>query len=427
LALSVAALLAAGASFFLKDGKPLLQKRTELSFYQWWEAGMDEAVWTALVKGFEAENPRINLRIVRADWEEIRDSFLAANKNEGDERDSAYKGPDIAAIDPSRAGELVAASLLEPLEGVFPVFDTENPQSDENEQADFTVQPEFSTEKRFFVPVVTFIHPLFYNIDLLSDAGYSRPPRTREEFLDYVRKTADVEAGVYGAAISRNVWTDLLSWIWAGGTAPERASGINWKSRQVTETLSFFTKLNEEQLLYPSPLARREEELLDAFAEGKVAMLVLPSQAAADLRAKNPALRFSITSIPQPQSTIGKPVFPLTDWALGLASGSQHKEEALLFMRYLVHPPEELALAALGFSADDSGLPGLLAGGEDGAEELAALEEKLVTKLVALAESADLVSVKSFSDRPDKDLPLLRAAVLELWTGGTMTELKLEG
>jgi multiple sugar transport system substrate-binding protein len=260
--------------------------------------------------------------------------------------------------------------------------------------------------------MVSFLHPLYYNVDILTAAGFLRPPRTREEFLDYARKVTDTAKGIYGTAFSRNVWTDIFPWIWAGGTggtggATEKTGStgnINWTSRAVTDTLYFLSTLNNERLVYPSPLSKREDELLDAFLSGNIAMLISSQASVAEIRARKPTLAFSVTTIPPAAQSEGRHIFPVTEWALAVPMKSAHKEAALSFLRYLDGRKNDLAVAAHGITGYRYDYPA------SDAEE-----DPIVQKLRALYEASDTAAVSTLGPNPENILSDVRSSMLALF------------
>jgi multiple sugar transport system substrate-binding protein len=225
--------------------------------------------------------------------------------------------PDVFSIDPHAIGELERFSYLAALE-------------------------KKDTLSGNALPVVSFINPLFYNIDLLQAAGFDRPPKNRTEFLSYAQRLK--ETGVSGAGLAlgdpRDTGTQLLSWIWPAAGSPESAETFSFNSKEVIGTLNFLKQL--KQSLYSDPFELNGPELLDAFAQGKVGMMIGSSADVKKLKAAE--INFGITTIPDPESYVKKPIFPLTVWYAGINSRSAHKEEARKFIAFLKKKTENIAL-----------------------------------------------------------------------------------
>jgi ABC-type glycerol-3-phosphate transport system substrate-binding protein len=378
-AAGLAVLAAAVASIFLyKDGRILPPKQETVVFAQWWETAMKEGVLEAVIADFEEEYPLVKVRLHNAACEDIRDGLL----------DTEQEPPDLIAVDTGRLAGISESGLLD----ILPPMEAGG-----TEAADTDTGP-----GRHYLPIVTFLHPLYYNIDLLTAAGYLRPPRTREEFLDYAKKITDTAQGVYGTAFSRNIWTDIFPWMWAGGAGT--AGTIDWESRPAVNTLAFLSALHQEQTVYPPPLSMREDELLEAFLAGHIAMFVSSQASATEIRAKKPALSFGITTVPVDEQTEGRHVFPVTEWALAIPSKGARKDEALSLLRYLATRKNELAIAARGITDYRYDNP---ASGAD--------EEPADRKLRALYEASDTAAISTLGPASGKMTQDARNSMLALF------------
>jgi multiple sugar transport system substrate-binding protein len=384
---------AAALVFLSKDGSILPPKRTDVVFAQWWKAGMEPGGLDGIIADFEEEYPLVRVRLLDADWESIRDRLL----------DTEREPPDIVVVDTGRLAEVAALDILD----VLPpdVFSFTAGANGEEVVAPGAAIADTETDgNRQSLRMVSFLHPLFYNIDVLSAAGFFRPPRTREEFLDYAKKTTDAAKGVYGTAFSRNVWTDILPWIWASSAGPAREP-VNWTSRPVLDTLSFLAALNKDNTVYPFPLSKREDELLEAFLAGNIAMFVSSQASAADIRAKNPSLSFGVTAIPQAAQQDGRNVLPTTEWALAIPAKSAHKEEALALLRYLAGRKNDVAAAAHGIT------------GYRDEYSAAGAEDPIDQKLRALYEASDTATVSILGADAETLLNEARVNLLALFNG----------
>ncbi|MDR1229982.1 MAG: extracellular solute-binding protein [Spirochaetaceae bacterium] len=370
---------AAVASMFLfKGGRVLPPKRETIVFAQWWEDAMEEGSLAEIIADFEEEYPLVRVRLHDAAYEDIRDGLF----------DTEQAPPDLIAVETGRLAGIAEAGLLDvlpPMEG------------DGAEVADTD-----AGLSRYYLPTVTFLHPLYYNVDILTAAGYLRPPRTREEFLDYAKNITDTAKGVYGTAFSRNIWTDIFPWMWAGGSGTVEA--VNWESRPAVNTLAFLSALHKEQTVYPSPLSKREDELLEAFMAGHIAMFVSSQASAAEVRAKKPALSFGVTTIPAAGQSEGRHVFPVTEWALAVPSKSTHKGEALSLLRYLASRKNDLAIAARGITDYRYDDPASVAN-----------QDPVDQKLRALYEASDTAAISILGPVSEKMLDETRNNMLALF------------
>jgi len=208
------------------------------------------------------------------------------------------------------------------------------------------------------IPLISFMDLLFYNIDILSAAGFDRPPGTRNEFLAYVRAVSNsdfgdndneneengagaVGAGAVGTALSlsrddpRAIPRDIFSWIWA-------AAGNFWSGEEtpslnaaiVTNTITFFRTLYNEGLLAPDIFETTGEQRLEQFAQGKIAMMITSTQAIPYLRERMGDNAFGITTIPDP-GTGGIYSIYLSSIYAGINPNTTYPEKALNFLEFL--------------------------------------------------------------------------------------------
>lgn len=159
---------------------------------------------------------------------------------------------------------------------------------------------------------------LFYNRDLLNEAGITSPPATWEEFVDYSKKITRVAVGnnvvrsgaIMGTAYNINRSVDIVSALMLqGGTKMTDLSKgmalfdnvIRSGDRDVSageNALTFYTQFaDNSSSMYSWNMDSHYS--LDAFSEGWAAMMLNYSWNIATIQAKSPNLNFSIAPLPQ--------------------------------------------------------------------------------------------------------------------------------
>jgi multiple sugar transport system substrate-binding protein len=186
-----------------------------------------------------------------------------------------------------------------------------------------------------YLPLVSSMDVLVYNIPLLREAGFDRPPRTRGEFLRYARALKDT--GHYALSLSpadtHGVERDIFSWIWASGLSLLHEGKPEFKGRSYTAVLDFFSQLNREELIAPGTFTAAGPQRIEEFIRGRTAMMVISVK---DLRQLREAMgEIGITLVPPADDYPGKPVFGLTTWYAGIGADSPHPNEAWELLRYL--------------------------------------------------------------------------------------------
>jgi len=195
-------------------------------------------------------------------------------------------------------------------------------------------EPPLPVTNQLAVPLVSFMDMLFYNIGLLSAAGFDRPPKTRDEFIACA--TA-VSGGNAGAALSLSsadrqaLSRDVFSWIWAAGGNIDPAEISN---RAVIADINFFGVLNRNKVLAPRVFDTTGDQRLEEFADGRIAMMIASTRAIPFLRARMRDGAFGITTVPSTGGG-GKYSVCLSRIYAGINVNCEYPEEARNFLLFL--------------------------------------------------------------------------------------------
>ncbi len=198
-----------------------------------------------------------------------------------------------------------------------------------------------SGTRQMAIPLVSFMDMLFYNIDILTAAGFDHPPRNRDEFIIYARKVSRGNFGAAGYALSLSqndsqaLSRDIFSWIWAAGGGFWPEEGITpTLTRAMTNDLSFFSALNREGVLAPDVFETTGDQRLDSFISGKIAMMIASTRTIPYLRAKMGDNVFGVTTIPSPE-TGGKYNIGISSIYTGISANTSHPDKAWSFLAFL--------------------------------------------------------------------------------------------
>lgn len=193
---------------------------------------------------------------------------------------------------------------------------------------------------------------LYYNQDLLAAAGIANPPVTWQEFQRDVEKLTQVtrlgiidqSAAAMGTAANVNRAPDILqllmlqsglSLIDKDGRSDIAGDGIGERA------LTFYTDFsNKSKQVYTWDLA--QDYSIDAFAEGKTAMMINYSYHVPTIKAKNPRLRFAIAAAPQIADSTAKSFAAY--WPFAVSNSSRSPQAAWNFVRFLTSagPSQEI-------------------------------------------------------------------------------------
>ena len=208
---------------------------------------------------------------------------------------------------------------------------------------------------------------LYYNKDVFNSAGLTRPPKTWEEFQDYVKKISRIDAtgeilrsaAAMGTARNINRSTDILNLLMLQAGAKmvnrddeiatfgnirfiEGAGDIN----PGLEALTFYTD-------FANPLKSvytwndDQDYSIDAFYAGKTAMMINYSHHIQTLHDKSPSLNFGIAPIPQPKNQSKLVNYP-NYWGLAVTKkAGKTSELAFEFVRFMTNQANSQIYAQL--------------------------------------------------------------------------------
>lgn len=183
---------------------------------EWWNISTTEptkGVWAALAKKFEAQNPKVKIKIVQLENDAFKSKMTALT--------ASGKLPDI--FHTWGGGVLkqqVDAGLVEDL------TDRTKPWGDE--LLSVAREPYLLDEKVYGVPFDIGMIGFWYNKALFKRAGISAPPTTWSGFLDAVGKLK--AKGITPLALAgKETWTGMYYWAYlamrtAGAEALQKAN-----------------------------------------------------------------------------------------------------------------------------------------------------------------------------------------------------------
>ena len=264
-------------------------------FTQWWQDYLENDTLMDLAEEFEKLHANIKVVIKDAAYEDLRDELFYPGE-------TGYPG-DVLALDPLWVPELLRRETIE--------------------YGDAT-------------PFLSFINVLYYNIEILKDAGFSRPPKSRSEFINYLKTINGKEESRWGITLdsksSRGIYDNVLPWIWSAGAQLIKDGKPALNSRQLVESLSFLASLHKEGFIdQGSP----NENKLEDFITGKTAFMIASSGDIVLVRERMGDEAFGVSSIPTPDNYSGISFFASTGWTASINSASEYKEEARLFAAFL--------------------------------------------------------------------------------------------
>lgn len=307
---------------------------------EFWGVFDDRSAFDKVITDFKIQNPGIKVLYRQFSYEEYERSLIDAL--------AAGTGPDIVMIHntwlPKHGDKLLALpakipGLKQPLLTI---------QDYKANFVDVAFNDFVFNNQIYALPLYVDTLAIFYNKDILNSAGISRPPQDWEEFNSDVEAITRLDGSGQiiqsGAAIgtARNInrSTDLLSALMiqtgvrmtdADNIGASFAGSVN--GVQVGQSaLKYYTD-------FANPSVRTytwndvQHYSVDAFTEGKTAMMFNYSHKAGDLKNKASRLNFGVAPMPQVSSTDVKNYANYL--GIGITASSKNPNEAWKFVAYL--------------------------------------------------------------------------------------------
>lgn len=200
---------------------------------------------------------------------------------------------------------------------------------------------------RCAMPALSDVYGLYYNKDLLAEAGYTEPPKTLEELDEMAKKLTKRSAdgtieqagfvplnGFYENAPSHFAPSFGAEWFNADGKS-NLAADPAW-----TEMLTWQKGLTDwygyENLRTFTAGLGQEFSADNAFQAGKVAMIIDGEYRNAFIKAETPDLDYGTSAFPTPaaHSDLTGAGY-ITGNVMGIGKGSQNPEAAWALIKYL--------------------------------------------------------------------------------------------
>jgi len=248
------------------------------------------------VEKFEAANPGIKLNLEVVSWNDLYTvvSTRISNNN----------APDILNIDVF--ADYANEGLLLPVKDYCPedLYQDFFPSFIEQSVIDGTV---------WAVPDLASARAMFYNVDLLQEAGVEKVPETWAELEDASQAIIDAFGGeVYPWGI--DMTTDegqaafaYYTWGNKGGFVDENGEWALNSDANVA-AIEYAIKLVSKGFTNPNPATQTRYDLQDMFAAGKMAMLIAPNQLPTYVADKEGKVNLATAGIPHAEGATSSSV-----------------------------------------------------------------------------------------------------------------------
>ncbi len=307
---------------------------------QFWGVFDDRRAFAKVVTDFQAQNPGVKVLYQQFSYEDYEKNLIDAL--------AAGTGPDIIMVHntwlPKHGDKLKALpasipGLKQPLLTI---------QDYKTNFVDVAFSDFVFNSQIYALPLYVDTLALFYNKDILNSAGISRPPQDWEEFNSDVEIITRLDgsgqvvqsAVAIGTARNVNRSTDILTELMFQTGA--RMTDADNRSA-IFSGLVNNTPAGESALRYYTDFANpsvrtytwndAQHYSVDAFKEGKAAMMFNYSHQVGVLKDQASRLNFAVAPMPQVSSTDIRNY--ANYWGVGVTASSKFTNEAWKFVAYL--------------------------------------------------------------------------------------------
>lgn len=310
-------LLLISLPFFLSACLPqksiLPQAKVTLTYWGLWE-GKD--IIQPIIDDYQKQNPNVTINYEQSTPSQYRERLETAISKEG--------GPDLFRFHNSWTPMLKNYLSMVPPD----VYDNKT-----FEQTFYPVsQKDLRNEGQYIgIPLEIDTLALYYNEDLMRQAGISAPPATWKDLEEAALKIRspkgygriDIAGVALGNASNVDNWSDIFSlMLLQSGANPSNPSGV------ANTALTYYTYFTKVHAVWDDTL----DNSTLAFAKGKLGFYFAPSWRYFEIKNINPELKFSVAPVPQLE---GDKTNYATYWVEGVSKLSKNSTEAWKFLKYL--------------------------------------------------------------------------------------------
>ncbi|GAA1409558.1 solute-binding protein [Glutamicibacter uratoxydans] len=241
-----------------------------------------KALWEGVIKDFEAEHSDIKIDLEVQSWENIEN--VLKTKLQGNQAPDIYNGGAFA--------EYAAEGLLAPATDIASQATID----------DF--QPTFADAEKFEgtqygLPLIASARALFYNEDLMKEAGVTEVPKTWDELYDASKAISEkTKSDGYGMPLgNEEAQGETLIWFAGNGGNFGDAEKIAVNTPQDLEAAEFMQKMINDGVTQNDPGATQRTPMLNTFIQGKLGFAYGLPQTVGQIEKENPKLNYGIAPV----------------------------------------------------------------------------------------------------------------------------------
>lgn len=302
-----------------------------------------QGLWDEMIADFEAENSDITVNLDVQSWDNIND--VISTRIQGQDI------PDILNID-AFAG-YVNDDLL------YPASEVLSQETIDNFQDSFVENASMGGEQ-YGLPMIASVRQLFYNADVLEEAGISEPPATWDELLEAATMINEAEGDVYGYGMplgSEEAQAETAIFFFGGGGTYGDENEITLNTPENVEAAQFMQEMIEAGVTQPDPGATDRTPLLNVFGQGQIGMMIGLPPFIGQIEESSPDMNLQVAPIPTQD---GEPfTLGVADHLMAFDKGEDKQEAIQAFLEFFYEDERYL-----NFVETEGFLPVTESGGE---------------------------------------------------------------
>ncbi len=270
---------------------------------------------------FEAANPDIDIQIEVVPWDVLQQKLTTDI--------SAGANADLAIIGTRWLIDYVAAGIAEPLDDYM---------TDEFKGRFFEtfLTPSIMDGQTYGLPIAASARAMYYNADLLAEAGVAEPPATWDELVEAARAVTALPAddvygfGLQGKEIETDVYFYYAMWSFGGNILDDDgSSGLD--SEAAIQAAQLYETLIDEGLTQPGVTAYNREDVQNLFKQGRIGMMITAPFLRTQIAEEAPDLNYGVVPVPAASTSA---TYGVTD-SIIMFSNSGAKEAAWQFLDFI--------------------------------------------------------------------------------------------
>ena len=319
-----------------------------LEFAQWWEPELPDGTFRALMDKFEEQNPGIKVELLSGPYASTKEQLVAGA--------AAGTMPDVVGIDGAWVNDFAKQGAIADLTALM------GQEGYDDSELASQIQYQGAT---YMIPVVNFVYPLFANTALLTKAGVTQIPSTREEFAAAAKAVTGGEVSGWALPLSleapNGIQNDVMSWVWASGGSMLTGDGKpNLKGNaDVRSAAEFIKKLWDDGVVSPGAFTMKEQDKVEDFTNARTGLMIDSLAHVNTIREGSPDLAFDIAAIPARSGYTGRRGMPYASWGIGVSGTTEHASAAWRLVAFLMGADinAELANDAKAFPGNSKATP----------------------------------------------------------------------